>query len=108
MRSDEVIALWREGERRLQAADPAERPTLERVRDEIVFELRRRLGGPFTTDELAALYLEQGTDWAFQIATRVAPGDPFACDMTTVTGAAFARYVREASDDAGGRRMNAD
>ena len=73
-----------------------------------VFELRRRLGGSFTTDELAALYLEEGTDWAFQIATRVAPGDPFAWDMTTVTGAAFARYVREASDYAGGRRMNAD
>ena len=108
MRSDEVIALWREGERRLQAADPAERPTLERVRDEIVFELRRRLGGPFTTDELAALYLEQGTDWAFQIATRVAPGDPFAWDMTTVTGAAVARYVGEASDFAGGRRKTAD
>ena len=108
MRSDEVIALWREGERRLQAADPAERPTLERVRDEIVFELRRRLGGSFTTDELAALYLEEGTDWAFKIATRVAPGDPFAWDMSTVTGSAVARYVREASDYAGGRRMNAD
>ena len=108
MRSDELIALWREGERRLQAADPAERPTLERVRDEIVFELRRRLGGPFTTDELAALYLEQGTDWAFQIATRVAPSDPSAWDMTTVAGAAFARYLREASDCAGGRRKTAD
>jgi hypothetical protein len=108
LRSDEVIALWREGERRLQAADPAERPTLERVRDELVLELRRRLGGPFTSDELAALYLEQGTDWAFQIATRVAPNDPFAWDMTTVAGAAFAGYVREAVDYAGGRRKTAD
>ena len=106
--SDQVIALWGEGERRLRAADPAERPTLERVRDEIVLELRRRLGGSFTTDELAALYLDQGTDWAFQIATRVAPNDPFAWDMTTVAGAAFARYVREAADYAGGRRTKAD
>ncbi len=108
MPSEQIIALWREGERRLQAADPAERPVLERVRDEIVLELRRRLGGSFTTDELAALYLDQGTDWAFQIATRVAPNDPFAWDMTTVAGAAFARYVREAVDYAGGRRTKAD
>jgi hypothetical protein len=108
MPSEQIIALWREGERRLQAADPAERPVLERVRDEIVLELRRRLGGSFTTDELAALYLDQGTDWAFQVATRVAPNDPFAWDMTTVAGAAFARYVREAVDYAGGRRTKAD
>jgi hypothetical protein len=107
-RAEQIIALWREGERRLRAADPAERPTLERVRDEIVLELRRRLGGPFTADELAALYLEQGTDWAFQIATRVAPSDPFAWDMTTVAGAAFARYLREATDYAGGRRTKDD
>jgi hypothetical protein len=69
-----------------------------------VVELRRRLGGPFTTDELAALYLEQGTDWCFAVATRVAPDTPAAWDMTTVAGAAFARYVRGASDYAGGRR----
>jgi hypothetical protein len=99
-----LIDLWREGERRLRSADPAERPTLERVRDEIVLELRRRLGGPFTTDELVALYLEQGTDWCFQIAVRVAPNDPAAWDLTTVAGAAFARHLREASDYAGGRR----
>jgi hypothetical protein len=108
MRPDQVIALWSEGERRLRSADPAERPNLERVRDEIVLELRRRLGGPFTADELAALYLDHGTDWAFQIATRTAPNDPSAWDMTTVAGAAFARYLREASDYAGGRRTKDD
>jgi hypothetical protein len=108
MRSEDVIALWRDGERRLRAAAPADRPVLERVRDEIVLELRRRVGGPFTADELAALYLEQGTDWAFQIATRVAPNAPYAWDMTTVAGAAFARYLREAIDYAGGRRTNDD
>lgn len=100
----QLISHWQEGERRLRAAEAAERPVLERVRDQLVLELRRRLGGPFTSDELAALYLEQGTDWCFQIATRVAPETPAAWDMTTVAGAAFARYVREASDFAGGRR----
>jgi hypothetical protein len=107
VRTGDVIALWREGERRLRAAEPRERAVLEQVRDEIVIELRRRLGGPFSSDELAALYVEEGTDWCFQIATRVAPDDPEAWDLTTVAGAAFARYVRDAIDYAGGRRIDA-
>lgn len=105
MRFDEVIGLWREGQRRLAEADPSERPALERVTAEIVLELRRRLGGPFTTEELANLYVDEGTDWCFQVAIRVAPRDPAAWDMTTVAGAAFARYVREATDYAGGARI---
>jgi hypothetical protein len=108
VRAQALIDLWQDGERRLRAADPAERPVLERVRDELVVELRRRLGGPFTTDELGRLYLEQGTDWCFQIATRVAPGDPAAWDMATVANAAFARYVRAAADYAGGRATEED
>jgi hypothetical protein len=102
--ADQVIALWREGERRLARLEPSERPVFERVRDAIVDDLRRRLGGPFTTRELANLYLEQGTDWCFSIATRVAPNNPDAWDLPIVAGAAFARYVREAGDYAGGRR----
>lgn len=98
MKYDELIVLWRDGERRLAAAEPRDRPALERVTGEIVAELRRRLGGPFTTEELASLYSRQGTDWCFEIATRVAPGNPAAWDVTTVAGAAFARYAREASD----------
>jgi hypothetical protein len=98
MRFDDVFGLWQEGERRLAAADQSDRPALERVTDELVVELRRRLGGPFTTDELARLYGREGTDWAFAVATRVAPGNPAAWDMPTVAGAAFARYAREASD----------
>ncbi len=98
MRFDDVLGLWQEGERRLRAADPGDATALERVVDEVVSELRRRLGGPFTTDELARLYLSEGTDWAFAVATRVAPGNPAAWDMPTVAGAAFARYAREASD----------
>lgn len=105
MRFDELIGLWQDGARRLEGADPSERRAMERVTDAIVLELRRRLGGPFTTSELAALYDEQGTDWIFDIATRVAPHDPSAWDMPTVAGAAFARYVRQASDYAGGTRI---
>ncbi len=107
MDPQQLIALWAEGERRLRAAEPAQRPVLERVRDEIAVELRRRVGARFSASELAELYLQEGTDWCFAIATRVAPGEPEAWDMTTVAGAAFARYVREASDYAGGRRLEA-
>jgi len=98
MRFEDAFGLWQDGERRLLRADPRDKPALERVTDEIAAELRRRLGGPFTTDELARLYSIQGTDWCFDIATRVAPANPAAWDMPTVAGAAFARYAREASD----------
>jgi hypothetical protein len=103
VRFEEAIGLWEEGARRLEAAAPADRVALERVRDEIVTELRRRLGGPFTSTELADLY-SQGTDWCFDIAVRSAPGTPEAWDVPTVAGAAFARYLRAASDYSGGRR----
>ena len=102
---DELIGLWEEGQRRLAQADPAERAAMERISDEIVAVLRRRLGGPFTTAELAELYLSSGTDWCFEIATRVAPNTPAAWDIPTVAGSAFARYAREASDYSVGRRV---
>ncbi len=105
---EELNGLWQDGQRRLADADPADRPALERVIDALVVELRRRLGGTFTTDELAGLYWEHGTDWCFDIATRVAPTNPAAWDMSTVAPAAFARYVRRASDYGGGRRRLED
>lgn len=101
----ELIGLWEDGQRRLARAEPEDQPALERVRDEIVAVLRRRLGGPFTTGELAELYLAEGTDWCFEIATRVAPHTPAAWDIPTVAGSAFARYAREAIDYSVGRRV---
>jgi hypothetical protein len=98
MRFEEAFIIWQDGERRLSAADPGDRPALERVVDELVVELRRRLGGSFTTDELARLYAGESADWAFAVATQVAPVNPAAWDMPTVVGAAYARYAREASD----------
>jgi hypothetical protein len=94
---DDVFGLWLDGERRLAQAEPEDRPAIERAVEVIVDELHRRLGGPFTTDELAGLY-SSSTDWAFDLATRVAPSNPAAWDMPTVAGAAFARYAREATD----------
>ena len=97
-----ALFQWTEGLRRLREADPLHRPALERVVDRIVEELRRRLGSRFTTAELAELY-DQGTDWCLEIAQATAPEDPRAWDVSTVGDAAFGRYVRAASDYAGGR-----
>ena len=101
---DTAIYQWRAGERRLAEAEPPESAALERVTSRIHAELRRRLGGPFTVDELVALY-DRGTGWCLDIAYAVAPGAPWAWEMRTVADAAFARYVREAADFAGGRRL---
>jgi hypothetical protein len=108
MRFEQVIGLWREGQRRLAQADPVDRPALERVTEALVDELRRRLGGTFTAQELADVYVQQGTDWCFDIAVRVAPGNPAAWELTTVAGAAFERYLHQASDYGGGRQLTAD
>jgi hypothetical protein len=105
LRFDEVVGLWREGQRRLAQADPTVRPALERVTEAIVDELRRRMGGLFTTEELARYYGDEGIDWCFEVAVRAAPSNPDAWDLTTVANAAFARYLREASDYAGGARI---
>jgi hypothetical protein len=95
---------WEDGARRLAAADPEDRPDLERAVDAVVVELRRRLGGPFTIAELIELY-DHDTDFCQAIAVREAPGNPRAWDEGTVVGAAFWRYARDASDFAGGRRI---
>jgi hypothetical protein len=105
VRYEDLIGLWQEGQRRSDEAEPADRAALQRVIDELVVRLRRRLGGPFTVDELARLYIDQGTDWCFDVAVAVAPGTPAAWDLTTVAGAAFARYAREAIDYTTGRRI---
>ena len=104
MSFDIAIHQWREGERRLADAPPTQRQALDRVVDAIHAELRRRLGGAFTTDELADLY-DGGTDWALDVAVATAPNAPWAWDARVVTDAAFGRYVREAADYAGGRRI---
>lgn len=103
MSYETAAAQWDDGQRRLRDAPPGLRPTLERVVERVVAELRRRLGGRFTTDELVELY-GRGTDWTLQLAVDAAPQEPDAWDAAVVADAAFARYVREAADYAGGRR----
>jgi hypothetical protein len=107
MSFDSALAQWQEGLRRLAEAPEDERRMLERVTTAVEAELRRRLGGAFTTDELADLY-DGGTDWVTDLAVSVAPDDPYAWDVRTVGDAAFGRYLRSATDYAGGRRLLRD
>lgn len=103
MSFESAIYQWQQGERRLKAS-PAERASLlERVIDALVAELRRRLGGRFSTEELVNLY-DGGTSWCLQVAMKQAPEEPWAWEAGVVVDAAFARYLREAADYAGGRR----
>lgn len=104
MSFDSAVQQWREGLRRLDDAPPHERPALERVTERVYEQLRRRLGSTFTLDELADLY-DDGTSWTLDLAAQVAPGAPWAWDQRIVADAAFGRYMREAADFAGGRRM---
>jgi hypothetical protein len=100
---ENAIYQWRAGERRLKAAPPERQPLLERVTEALVAELRRRLGGRFSSDELIELY-ERGTAWCLPLAMKLAPDDPWAWEAGVVIDAAFATYLREAADYAGGRR----
>lgn len=100
---ENAIYQWRRGERRLLEAPSERAPLLQRITDALVAELRRRLGGRFSAEELAELYA-RGTAWGLQIAMDLAPADPWAWDSGIVIDAAFAKYLREAADYAGGRR----
>jgi hypothetical protein len=100
-----ALEQWQAGERRLESAPFDERPVLDLVTRKVHEELRRRLGGAFTSDELVDLY-DGGTSWVSGIAMATAPDAPFAWDVRIVGDAAFARYLREATDYAGGRRVS--
>ena len=104
MAYDTAIEQWREGARRLEQARPEQREAMERVVERIVRELRRRLGGAFTAEELAELY-DEGTGWCIDLAVAAAPDAPYAWDARVVADAAFGRYQRAATDFAGGRRI---
>ncbi len=102
-----TIGQWHQGERRLAQAPIERARTLQMIIDVIVAELRRRLGGRFSAQELSELYA-RGSTWCLQLAMQTAPDDAWAWDSAIVVDAAFARYLREAADYAGGRLIVAE
>ena len=80
---------WEDGERRLRDADDS---AYRRATEELLEELRKRLGSRFTLDELADFY-GSGPDLG-------------TTEEAWLVEAAFARYAREASDFAGGRQLS--
>jgi hypothetical protein len=100
---ENALFQWEEGEARIRAADPRESRELDQAARLVLDELRRRLGGAFTLDELANLYGE-GTDWAIDAVQRRFLGT----DSTAAVNAGFLRYASSATDFAGGRRRELD
>ena len=95
---ENAIYQWQEGQSRLRDLPDPERARLESAVEDVLGELRRRLGSTFVLDELAELYA-LGTDWAEDLAARRAP----AGQVSVVVDAAFGSYAREARNYAGGR-----
>ena len=96
---ENALFQWEEGETRIRNADPRESHELDRAARLVVDELRQRLGGAFTLDELADFYGE-GTDWISDEVQRRF----FGTDAAAAVNAGFLRYAHRASDFAGGRR----
>lgn len=101
-----AVEQWRTGERYLERLDSTASIPAEDVARAVGAELRRRLGGAFTVQELVDLY-GSGSGWALDVAARVAPEHPDAWDPR-VADAAFYRYLRHAQDWAGGRLVAYD
>lgn len=101
---DLAFQQWQSGDQLRARVEGARGIAVERVCEALLAELRRRLGSTFTTDELVQLY-DRGTSWCLDLAVATAPGAPWAWDERLVADATFFRYVREARDFAGGRRI---
>lgn len=85
---ENALFQWEDGERRLHESDDA---TYRRVTENLVEELRKRLGSTFTLEELADFY---------------AASPDLGAQPSWLVDAAFGRYAREAADFAGGRRLS--
>ncbi len=100
MRAATEVAMseWMDGQRRMAELDlpRSRRAVLETVVDEIVDELRRRIGSTFNLDELASAY-EDAAAWCLDVAQRTT-GHTWAYDLAVVQDAAFAHFARQAVD----------
>jgi hypothetical protein len=100
---ENALFQWEEGWRALQAIEGArERRRADRIVGAVGDGLRRRIGPTFRAAELAELY-GRGTDWCLQVALEAVPAPQ--ADPRSLVDAAFWRYLRGASDFAGGRQL---
>ena len=103
MSYENAIYQWRQGERRLRDA-PRERARCSSASPTRSWRSCAGGSGGASRRTSSSSSIEAGTGWCLQIAMRVAPEDPWAWEAGVVVDAAFARYLREAADFAGGRR----
>jgi hypothetical protein len=90
---------WAEGYRRLVdgARDSRRADRLHAEVDVVTAELRKRVGGAFTTAELAQAYVD-AERWAWQAVAERAPVPGWPHDLATATDAAFYLFARGAID----------
>jgi hypothetical protein len=90
---------WEDGWRRLQeeARDPTAADRLTRQVEVVTEELRRRVGGPFTTAELAASYAG-AEPWVRAAVAERAAAAGWPRTLSLVQDAAFHLYARGAVD----------
>lgn len=90
---------WQDGHRRLLEVAreaPARERLFEQV-DAVAAELRRRVGGTFTTRELAAAYAE-AERWTRAVVAEQAAAPGWPRTLSLVEAAAFYLYARGAQD----------
>lgn len=90
---------WQDGHRRLLevARDGAARERLLEQVDAVAAELRRRVGGTFTTRELAAAYAD-AERWTRAVVAEQAAAPGWPRTLSLVEAAAFHLYARGAQD----------
>ena len=84
---------WEDGTRRLEATrdDVARYHELLTLLDLVVGELRKRVGGTYTVEELATAYGQSET-WARELLDERSTLPGWPRDLTTVLAAAFDAY----------------
>ena len=90
---------WNDGYRRFLevAAEPATADLRHRELEVVTDELRRRIGGTFTLDELGGAYVSAEA-WASLAIAERAPSPGWPKTLTVVIDAAFHLYSRAALD----------
>jgi len=100
---ENALFQWEAGIDRLRGLERAGTLRGDQVTVPVRDELRRRLGATFSAGDLADLY-GAGTDWVLQL-----PGiDPALTDLQDLVDAAFWLHLQNATDFAGGRRVEVE